>query len=332
LFHLSVEIFSALISFAILMISINTYNISKNDFFMFLGIGYTFVGMLDLLHAFSYSTMDIMPNASVNMVAQFWESARLYELVTVLISSLIVRKKIVKPNYLLTVLFQLLIFICIIWANVNLNSMPILRYESGGQTNLKIMIDYMISFGFLICTVTFYKARKLMDKSTFYYIELSLILKVIYELLFTLYFTDTDITSVFGHLFKVLSFYFIYRGIIVNGLQRPFNLLTCTLGNADSTIREKEEQRQFMEDAISRNEQCYNLIIDNSGDGIVIAVDDRLIYANTTAVKKFEANDVTELIGMKLTDLIHEDFTAKTDERIAQFIKSKMGTPFIEII
>jgi PAS domain S-box-containing protein len=103
------------------------------------------------------------------------------------------------------------------------------------------------------------------------------------------------------------------------------------LGNADSTIREKEEQRQFMEDAISRNEQCYDLIIDNSGDGIVIAVDDRLIYANTTAVKKFEANDVTELIGMKLTDLIHEDFTAKTDERIAQFIKSKTGTPFIEI-
>jgi hypothetical protein len=133
MFHLSVEIFSALISFAILMISINTYNISKNDFFMFLGIGYTFVGMLDLLHAFSYSTMDIMPNASVNMVAQFWESARLYELVTVLISSIIVRKKIVKPNYLLTVLFQLLIFICIIWANVNLNSMPFFVMKAEGR-------------------------------------------------------------------------------------------------------------------------------------------------------------------------------------------------------
>lgn len=94
MFHSFIEIFSAFICFCIFMFSINTYQISKNDFFVFLGFGYVYVGMFDLLHAFSYRSMQIIPGASQDMVAKFWVAARFFEAATLLLSSLFFYKKV----------------------------------------------------------------------------------------------------------------------------------------------------------------------------------------------------------------------------------------------
>lgn len=330
LFHTTVEIFGAVISFGFFIVSTNTYKINENDFLKFLGIGYAFVGILDLIHAFSYDNMQIFTIASINMVAQFWEAARIFELATVLISTVFIYKKIRNANYLLIVFIYLAAFALLVLDVLYFKILPVYRTESNGLTQYKIITDYIVSLGFLISVIIFYKFRKVMDKSMFIYIEISLILKVIFQILFTMYVNDNDIPNIVGHVLKVLSFYFIYKGIVVNGLQRPFDNMINYLDMADSSLREKEEQRKYIENTIIQNELCYDLIIDQSCEGIIIHTDGKLIYANSTAVNIFGAKDVSDLIGRSVGEFSHEDYIVKLKKRYETVLEKKVCTPFYE--
>ena len=101
MFHSAAEAFSCIIAGGIFVITLNTYNISKNNFFLFLGIGYVFILLLDLFHTFSYGELVILPNEVYDMDTKFWLVARGIELITILFSSVFLFKKDIKPNFYL---------------------------------------------------------------------------------------------------------------------------------------------------------------------------------------------------------------------------------------
>jgi len=86
-----------------------------------------------------------------------------------------------------------------------------------------------------------------------------------------------------------------------------------------------------IENAIIYNEHCYDLIIDNSSDGIVIHCDGKMIYANSTAVNIMGAKDVSELIGRDLLKFVHEDFIDKSKYRYKTVIENKISLPFDDL-
>lgn len=198
LYHGAAEMFSIIIAFAIFIVASNTCKMSKNDFFMFLGLGYFFVGLLDLIHTFSFSEFSIFPNASLNMVAQFYVAARAFELVVVLLSTIILYKKIKNPNFYLIASVFVVIFTFLVFAIIGTNIFSAFSIEGMGHTEARKIAGYLVSLGFLISALIIYKARGFMDKHLFLYIELSLILKVIHEISFTLFVVNTDLFYVGG--------------------------------------------------------------------------------------------------------------------------------------
>jgi len=59
LFHTIAEIFSILIAFAIFIIAWNSREYLDNNYLLFIGIAYLFVGGIDLVHTLAYKGMFI---------------------------------------------------------------------------------------------------------------------------------------------------------------------------------------------------------------------------------------------------------------------------------
>lgn len=308
-FHSLAETFSCFIAMGILIVSIHTNRISKNSFFMFLGIGYVFILIMDLFHTYSYGDLMMLSNDVYDMDTKFWIVSRGIELVTLLISFVFLFKKDVRTNNYVIFIVYFVFAGFIIYDIVYLQLfIPVMRTPEDGITNAKIYAEYIIAFGFFICCLIVFLARKNMDRSLFVMIEAALVCKVISELFFTLYGDVTDIYNMLGHIFKVGSYYFTYMGIIVNGLERPFEMININLNMADAAVIEKEKQKKCMEDIIMHNYQCYEWIIENSGNGIVILRDNKIIYANITAAKILGASSLTDILGIDQKEFLKNNY------------------------
>lgn len=324
LFHTVVEVYSSIISMGIFIVAFNTYKITKNDFFMLLGIGYLFVGILDLCHTFSYTDMHIFPVGLSEMPSRFWLVSRTLELCTIALSIFLLNNNI-KVDYMIIFLSYLVLFTLFVLDILYFNIIPVCRIEGIGQTQFKIISEYIITFGFIICIYKFYKYNNSMDKSMFLYIEASLILKVFYELFIISKTANTDIFFLISHILKASSFYLMYKGIIVNGLQRPFDVLIYNLDK-------KEKQRIYMEESIFHNAQCTDLVINHSGDGMIIhGINSKIVYANSTALKLFGTSDISELIGKTILENIGKEYVEKANQSFRMIIENKTSTPFKEV-
>lgn len=308
-FHSLAETFSCFIAMGILIVSIHTNRISKNSFFMFLGIGYVFILIMDLFHTYSYGDLMMLSNDVYDMDTKFWIVSRGIELVTLLISFVFLFKKDVRTNNYVIFIVYFVFAGFIIYDIVYLQLfIPVMRTPEDGITNAKIYAEYIIAFGFFICCLIVFLARKNIDRSLFVMIEAALVCKVISELFFTLYGDVTDIYNMLGHIFKVGSYYFTYMGIIVNGLERPFEMININLNMDDAAVIEKEKQKKCMEDIIMHNDQCYEWIIENSGNGIVILRDNKIIYANITAAKILGASSLTDILGIDQKEFLKNNY------------------------
>lgn len=330
IFHSTAEIFSCIIAGGIFMISLNTYSISKNDYFMFLGIGYLFILVLDLFHTYSYGDIIIFPNEVFDFDTKFWIAARFMELVTILASFVYLIKPNSKPNYCLVFLFYLAAEILIVLDIMYFKSLiPDMRIQGYGLTGFKIVAEYFMAAGFSGCCLILWKVRHSVDEKLFLLLEMSLVCKVISELFFTRYGSVTDVYNLLGHVFKVLSYYFLYKGVIENGLKRPFNMIRMNLDKADTIIMEKDKQKKSMEEVILQNEQCYDWIINNSDNGIALIVSHKIIFSNSRAVDMLGCGVFNDLSGMDIRRFI----SINTDIREKMFeSKGNMNTAKIKII
>jgi len=85
-FHSSVEIFSMVIAAGIFIIARNTKDYQDNDFFILIGVGYLFIGIIDGLHTLGYEGMGVFQMQGHNLANQLWIAARYLQAITLLIS------------------------------------------------------------------------------------------------------------------------------------------------------------------------------------------------------------------------------------------------------
>ena len=81
LFHSLVELFAVIVACGIFIIVWNSRRFWQNGYFQFLGVGYLFVGALDLAHTLGYVGMRVFPghDDDTNLATQLWIVARYVE-------------------------------------------------------------------------------------------------------------------------------------------------------------------------------------------------------------------------------------------------------------
>ena len=85
LFHTLAELFSIVIAFSFFTIAWNAKEHIKNQYILFIGIVYLFIGFIDLLHTLTYKGLPFFPGTH-DYATQLWIAARYLESVSLLVA------------------------------------------------------------------------------------------------------------------------------------------------------------------------------------------------------------------------------------------------------
>jgi len=242
LFHSISEIFSVVIGFALFAVAWNTRRVVDNRYFLFIGIAYLFTAFLDLFHLFSYKGMGVFPDRDANLPTELWIAARFLEAVSLLLAPFFIRTG-AKAG---TIFSAYLAVTSALIISIELGIFPDCYVEGSGLTAFKIYSEYAICAILAAALMVLVRHRDQFDKRVLNLLVASILLTVVSELAFTFYVDVYGLSNMVGHYFKIVSFYLIYKAIVVTGLEEPYNVLFRNLTESEARLRERTRQ---LEDA-----------------------------------------------------------------------------------
>jgi PAS domain S-box-containing protein len=239
LFHSIAEIFSILVAFSIFVIAWNARRLLDNSYFIFIGIAFLFIGLLDLAHTLAYSGMGVFPDYGTNLATQLWIGARYIQGLSLLIAPLLIGRRL-RVNWLLggyALVTALLLTSIFYW-----QSFPVCFIEGVGLTPFKIVSEYIISLLLAGAIFTMWQKRQQFDTNVLRFLLAAIVVTIASELAFTLYQDPYGLANLIGHFLKIVAFYLIYKAIIETGLVKPYNLLFRNLKQSEERYRDLYEE------------------------------------------------------------------------------------------
>ena len=267
LFHGLVEVFSVTVAFGIFALAWNTRRFLPNDYLKVIGVGYLFCGFIDLLHTFAYEGMNVFTGYEPQLTMQLWNAARYVQAATMLGAAFFIQHRIGDRTLWVTCVATTSVLLVAIFSG----HFPDCLIVGRGITLFKIVSEYVISGAFLVALILFYRQRCRFDPRVFRLIALSLALAIPSELMFTLMLTMHDRMHMIGHLLKLAEFYFMYKAIIVIGLNTPFELIFRDLKLTEQALLKSqaglEEKVRERTEALDRlNRELEQRIAERTAD------------------------------------------------------------------
>jgi signal transduction histidine kinase len=229
LFHTLAELFSIFVGLLMLVIVLNTQHFVRNDFLIYLGIGYFAISMIDTMHTFTVKGMPFFNILDGEITLHFWIYGRLLESLLLLSSTLFLFKKL-NINLMIVSIAAIVLLVC--WASFYFEE-PRMFIE-GSLSTFKRNAEFTV-IAILICSaIVFIKNRVLLDKNVLFFLLASIFLTIVAEFCFTLYTDFHGVAFVIGHVFKFLSFWMIYQAIVQTTLNDPIKMLTVKSNSYDA--------------------------------------------------------------------------------------------------
>ncbi|MHB8860779.1 MAG: MASE3 domain-containing protein [Pirellulaceae bacterium] len=229
LFHGLAETFSVVVACTIFAVFWNARQFLDNSFYLFIGIAYLFVALLDLLHTFSVGTLQAFPGYGTNLGIQLWIAARYLQCLSLIAALSFMRWRIAADYLFATyITITLAIFASIFYWPI----FPVCFEQGIGLTPFKITSEFVIC-GFLLMGLGLLVLRREeFDRNVYRLLAMSIIVTIASELAFTLYRDVTGWANIVGHYLKIVSFYLMYRAYVRVGLQEPYVLMFRKLQKA----------------------------------------------------------------------------------------------------
>lgn len=295
LFHTVVELFSIIIAFGIFMLAWNARQILQNNYLLFLGIAYFFVGFVDLLHTINYKGMGIFPTPDANLPTQLWIVARYLESLSLLLAPFFFTRRL-RP-YLIVACFTLLTGGVLVMIKGGI--FPDCFVEGAGLTPFKKISEYLISIILLGAFFLLLRKRRLFDDGVFNLIAASIFFTIGAELAFTFYISIYGISNVVGHFCKFISFYLIYKALIETGLRQPVSLLVRNLRENEALIRENERKYRSLFNNMLDGFAYHRIVTDDYGTPIdYVFLEINSAFETITGLKK------DDVLGKRVTEVL----------------------------
>lgn len=226
LFHTISEMFSIVVAFGIFTLIWSSRKRVDNPYILIVGISYLFIGALDLLHTISYKGMNIFTDYDF-YANQLWIATRYIESISISFVFLSTFKVKLRAELIFLIYFLVTTFVILsifLWKNF-----PVCFIKNEGQTPFKIYSEYIVIGILSVSALMFIIFRENFNKKILVFFLLSIAFTIVSELFFTLYISNYSIVNKLGHIFKVASFYFIYRSVIITGVNEPANVIYMSL-------------------------------------------------------------------------------------------------------
>ncbi|MEI8372255.1 MAG: MASE3 domain-containing protein [Planctomycetota bacterium] len=284
LFHSLAEVFSIVVACGVFMVYWNSRRFLSNDYFLFVGIAYLCVGCLDLLHTLAYKGMGVFPTNDGNLANQLWIAARYLESLSLLAACIFLHRRLnvhlVATGY--AVVFALILGSIFFWG-----IFPDCFIDGVGVTAFKTVSEIVIC-GILGVSIVLLVRRKAdFDQHVFCLLLGSLIVTIASELSFSYYTNPYGPANLIGHLFKLVSFYLLYKAFIKEGLKRPHDLIFREMRCNEQTLRQHKEEVEALYLKLAKKQEFLNAVLDNIRDGIVACDADGMLTLFNPTTREF---------------------------------------------
>jgi len=228
LFHATIEIFTVVVGLLIFTVSIISKKFNENTFLINLGPGIFVVALITYLHLITYKGINLIYGYTANLPTQFWIILNYILVASILIALIYNNKKI--NYYFVLIIYTLVGFILCLLCFFNI--FPDCFIDGVGLTKFKKISEYIIIIIYLINIYILNKKSIIVEKKA---LNIILILLIIAEYMFTLYINVYGLQNFLGHYIRLIAFILIYKSIVLEGIQKPYNSIFVKLNNLTIT-------------------------------------------------------------------------------------------------
>jgi diguanylate cyclase (GGDEF)-like protein/PAS domain S-box-containing protein len=244
LFHSVTEVFTVVVMGSIFVLAWNTRRWMENGYFLFIGISFLLVCAIDFLHALSYKGMNVFPGYDANLPTQLWILARYIQSISLLIAPAWLGKRL-SPFPVSTAYFAIgVLSLGLIFTG----NFPTCYVENVGLTDFKIVSEYIIILILAGSSIPLFNNRKNFEPEVWQSLIVFIALTIAAELAFTTYFGVYDLSNLIGHLLRLFSYLFLYRALLITGLQTPYNLIFRDIKAKEAALQRSETNLQRLFD------------------------------------------------------------------------------------
>lgn len=278
----------------------------------------------------------MMNISSCNTPTQLWIIARYTEAISLLLGLRFLTEPI---NYVKTITAYSLIVVYSALVAMNERLFPTCYIDGVGLSSFKIFSEYIIC---IILLITAYCLNKNKNKHTFLkneyiYWDFSILFTILSELCFTLYSNVYGLANTLGHIFKLLSFCFIYIPLVRKSIKEPYTIIFNKLNESLEELKEtndqlncKNQQLENIKTNLEKNLKIYKDFVEILPLGIVIRDKDTIVYINNKTKELLKLNSKKDLIGQSLLSMLEDSYKTIVRERINMEYKDKIGLPIEE--
>ncbi|MHB1296270.1 MAG: MASE3 domain-containing protein [Anaerolineae bacterium] len=270
LFHSLAEFASAVVAMSLFLVAWNSRRFQRDGSLVFLGTAFLAIGGVTILHTLAFKGMGVFAGYGANLATQLWITSRYLQLVTFLTFPLLIGRTARTGRFTFAVVGMAVVLVVLIYAGL----FPTCYVDGVGLTSFKVVSEYVVGAGLLVAGALLYGRRQHLDRHVLDFLLGAIAADILGGLLFTLYTDVNGPANMLGHYAQLVSFYLIYRAIVVTGLMRPYDLLFRDLHRSEEALRESQAS--------------FQAIVATSTEGILVAGPDGIIqYANPAVERLF---------------------------------------------
>lgn len=238
--HSLMETLSVVVAMMVVSVGWNYRQSGNTQNLVLLACFFFSVGILDFLHMVSYVGMpEFITHNDTDKHLNFWLGARFLASMALLLVSINSWENRVsqKFQYILFTVISITTSLFIFLVVFHQEFFPHWFIPGKGLTPLKKWLEYgFIAMNVASAIVLWTKFREARDfKAPLLFAAVCTM--AMSEFFFSLYATMTGVDIVLGHIYKVISYYFIYRAVVVEAIERPYLKLEITQQNLELAVR-----------------------------------------------------------------------------------------------
>lgn len=225
-FHTAIEGFSVIVAILVNVLATRTYAYSRNHLLLYYGQALMIVGAIDFLHMLAYRGMGVMQVAGADAATQLWIAGSILSGATFLFAPFFIKKRL--PQSVVPAVYGLVAAI-MVWAILCSRTFPSCFIEGVGLTSFKIGAEYAVIVASIAGMVWMSQFRSTLAPDLYHSLMWAMAVSIFSGLCFTFYTDVYGFVNFVGHILKLASYCLIFRGVVLRGLDAPYEVIFAEL-------------------------------------------------------------------------------------------------------
>ncbi|MDP3517153.1 MAG: EAL domain-containing protein [Pseudohongiella sp.] len=222
--HLLLETMAIVVAAMVFILGWNSFR-TKPDFrLLMLSAMFCGVAILDFMHMISVNGMPALITPSgVEKGINYWLAARFFAAIALFsVAFLPHRIPTNADRYIVPSAVVLVLFLINLWFLVFPDTVPATFIEGKGLTQTKILAEFVVISIYAAAGFMLWRRAVSKQQSETLMLACAAIVMALSEVFFTFYAVAGDIYNLVGHVYKIIAYSFLFRAIVLSGINEPF--------------------------------------------------------------------------------------------------------------